>query len=100
MGMNGEEISVDSGLYKEKAATMTGETSGGGKIIEGVFDGQNTINQNGNLTISGTYLLDRETLRMNGTYNGSRRIFVTSSGNFTVLNKSNITNGPANDFRL
>lgn len=47
MGLN-EGGTVDSESYVEKAATVTGETTAaGGKIIEGVFDGQNMVDKKG-----------------------------------------------------
>jgi hypothetical protein len=58
-----------------------------------IRDSQNTIWQNGNLTISGIYVLDNTTLRMNGTSDGYLGINVSSTGNMTIMNSSNITNG-------
>ena len=48
MGLH-ESESVDLGAYKEKAATVAKVMApvGGGKIIEGVFDGQNMIDNKG-----------------------------------------------------
>lgn len=45
MGLNDAEI--ESGSYKEKAATVTQGSPTSGKIIEGVFDGQNMVDQKG-----------------------------------------------------
>jgi len=56
-----------------------------------------TIWQNGNITIDGTYILDGETLRMNGTSDGEFMINVRTGGNMTVFNNSNITNGEDTD---
>ncbi|MFH1173689.1 MAG: LamG-like jellyroll fold domain-containing protein, partial [archaeon] len=56
-------------------------------------NGGSTIWQNGNLTINGTYILNRETLRMNGSSDGTYGITVQGSGTFNVSNSSNITNG-------
>lgn len=47
MGLN-EGEQVDGDTYKDKAATITKEAvSSGGKIIEGVFDGQNMVDKKG-----------------------------------------------------
>lgn len=49
MGLNNSE-GVEISSYKEKAATVNlPAESEGGKIIEGVFDGQNMIDQKGNV---------------------------------------------------
>lgn len=48
MGLS-EEGKIDTGVYKEKAATVTKETTAEGKIIEGVFDGQNMVDKKGNV---------------------------------------------------
>ncbi|MEK6926618.1 MAG: LamG-like jellyroll fold domain-containing protein, partial [Nanoarchaeota archaeon] len=65
-----------------------------------IKDSKGTIWQNGNLTISGTYVLDNSTLRMNGTtINGSIGINVTSTGNMTIKNQSNVTNGENAGYR-
>lgn len=49
MGMNGDP-SVDTAIYKEKAANVSSEKiSEGGKIIEGVFDGQNMLDKKGTM---------------------------------------------------
>lgn len=49
MGLN-EEVGVSPDIYKEKAATVTKEPSSvGGKIIEGVFDGQNMMDKKGSV---------------------------------------------------
>jgi len=46
MGLHeGESVEMDT--YKDKAATVAKEPSGAGKIIEGVFDGQNMIDKKG-----------------------------------------------------
>ena len=54
MGLN-EASSIDTESYKEKAATFSAERSTppssitvGGRVIEGVFDGQNMVDQAGN----------------------------------------------------
>ncbi|MEK6918125.1 MAG: S8 family serine peptidase [Nanoarchaeota archaeon] len=52
-----------------------------------------TIWQNSNLTISGVYVLDNSTLRMNGTSDGYLGIKVISTGNMVINNSANITNG-------
>ena len=44
-----EEGKVDTEVYKEKAATATKEATAAGKIIEGVFDGQNMVDKKGNV---------------------------------------------------
>jgi len=46
MGLN-EEEAVGAGVYKEKAATVTKESTSASKIIEGVFDGQNMVDKKG-----------------------------------------------------
>jgi len=49
MGLNAEEV-VDADVYKEKAATVAKDAvSGGGKVIEGVFDGQNMVDKKGSV---------------------------------------------------
>jgi len=48
MGLS-EEESVGMDTYKEKAATMTKEPAGTGKVIEGVFDGQNMVDKKGSV---------------------------------------------------
>ena len=48
MGLT-EEGKVDTEVYKEKAATTTKEVAATGKIIEGVFDGQNMVDKKGNV---------------------------------------------------
>ena len=46
MGLHeGEKIEAE--VYKEKAATVTKETSSTGKVIEGVFDGQSMVDKKG-----------------------------------------------------
>lgn len=46
MGLHeGDQVEADA--YKEKAATVTSESEGTGKIIEGVFDGQNMVDKKG-----------------------------------------------------
>jgi hypothetical protein len=55
MGLN-EDSSIDTESYKEKAATFSAERAiaptstitAGGRVIEGVFDGQNMVDQAGN----------------------------------------------------
>lgn len=49
MGLNdGEKIDMEA--YKEKAASVSKDLSeGGGKVIEGVFDGQNMVDPKGNV---------------------------------------------------
>ncbi len=62
--------------------------------IKGIFEmhnSHNTIWQNGNLTISGVYVLDNSTLRMNVSSDGEYGINVT--GTMLIVNGSNITNG-------
>ena len=63
----------------------------GGKMI--VKNSKNSIWQNGNLTISGEYVLDNSTLHMNGTIDGEEGILVSSTGNMKIKGNSNITNG-------
>ena len=46
MGLH-EGEKVEPEVYKEKAATMAKEPSATGKIIEGVFDGQNMVDKKG-----------------------------------------------------
>ncbi len=47
MGLH-EGNSMDAGTYKEKAATMvSSEPTSDGKIIEGIFDGQNMVDKKG-----------------------------------------------------
>jgi len=48
MGLSNEEV-VGADTYKEKAATMVKESVGGSKVIEGVFDGQNMVDQKGSV---------------------------------------------------
>lgn len=49
MGLNEDEV-VDADVYKEKAATVAKEAATGtGKIIEGVFDGQNMVDKKGSV---------------------------------------------------
>ncbi len=49
MGLS-EEDSVGASAYVDKAATVTREVgAGGGKIIEGVFDGQNMVDKKGSV---------------------------------------------------
>lgn len=48
MGLNGDEV-MTSDTYKDKAATVTREAASGGKIIEGVFDGQNMVDKKGSV---------------------------------------------------
>ncbi len=48
MGLS-EEESVKSDTYKEKAATVSRESTGTGKVIEGVFDGQNMMDDKGSV---------------------------------------------------
>lgn len=48
MGLNDAEA-VDTESYKEKAATLSRSTEGTGKVIEGVFDGQNMVDPKGNV---------------------------------------------------
>ncbi len=47
MGLHDAD-SIDIGAYKEKAAKFTAEEKGG-KIIEGVFNGQNMVDKEGNI---------------------------------------------------
>jgi len=63
---------------------------GGTMIIQ---ESKNTIWQHGNLTINGQYTLNGSTLRMNATEDGELGILVNTTGNMTVINASNITNG-------
>ena len=47
MGLH-EGDSIEMGTYKDKAAIMaTSEPASGGKVIEGVFDGQNMVDKKG-----------------------------------------------------
>ncbi|MBN2096643.1 hypothetical protein JW752_04605 [Candidatus Peregrinibacteria bacterium] len=48
MGLS-EEESVRTDTYKEKAATVAKEPTGTGKVIEGVFDGQNMVDKKGSV---------------------------------------------------
>lgn len=48
MGLH-EAESVSAEAYAEKAATVTREVSAEGKIIEGVFDGQNMVDKKGSV---------------------------------------------------
>jgi len=48
MGLH-EGEKVEAEVYKEKAATVAKEPSGTGKIIEGVFDGQNMVDKKGTI---------------------------------------------------
>lgn len=48
MGLT-EEGQVGADIYKEKAATVTKETASAGKVIEGVFDGQNMMDKKGSV---------------------------------------------------
>ncbi|MCK5604059.1 hypothetical protein KAR91_19385 [Candidatus Pacearchaeota archaeon] len=50
MGLH-EGESIETGTYKEKAATFTKESAGeaGGKVIEGVFNGQNMVDKKGSV---------------------------------------------------
>lgn len=57
--------------------------------------GDGTIWSNGHYNVSGTSVLNNETLRMNVTSDGEYRINVTSTGQFHVYNNSKITNGDA-----
>jgi len=66
-----------------------------------VKNSKNTIWQNGNLTISGNYILEDSTLRINGTgTNGNIGIKVTSSANVIINDSSNITNGLDTDYKF
>jgi len=44
---NGVDLEIASKTYSEKASNLT--PSGGGRVIEGVFDGQNMIDSSGNV---------------------------------------------------
>ena len=48
MGLT-EEGQVGAEVYKEKAATVAKETEAAGKVIEGVFDGQNMMDKKGSV---------------------------------------------------
>lgn len=48
MGLSGDET-ISTGTYIDKAVTSTKEIDTGGKIIEGVFDGQNMVDKKGSV---------------------------------------------------
>jgi hypothetical protein len=90
-----KSLNVTSGgsLTLTNSTLLTGPT-----IVAsgGVFTSVNskyTIVQNDNLTISGLYVLDSSTLKLNGTSSGGVGINVTSTGQMVINNSANITNG-------
>ena len=86
-------LTITGGNYTFKSLTiLTGATIR-------VRNTKNTVWQNGNLTVNGTYSLDNATLRMNGTTTGDVNILVNSGGSFIAANNSLVDIGDAADFR-
>lgn len=74
-----------------KISVGRAEVISGGTFI--ARNSKGTIWQNDILTISGIYILDNSTLRLNGTVDGEVGVNVTSTGNMSIINGSNVTNG-------
>ena len=82
-------------LRSNLTANVTGIASGGRFTARNT---KNSIWQNGNLTINGTYVLDNATLRMNGTVDQSIGITVNVSALFTAANGSAVDQGDNSSF--
>ncbi|MEM4260382.1 MAG: right-handed parallel beta-helix repeat-containing protein, partial [Candidatus Woesearchaeota archaeon] len=89
-------VSPNTRLTLNNVSLIVGKTNIFGNIT--IKNSPNTIWQNDNLSIFGTYLLENSTLRINGTTDGSIGITLNGSGTMIINNSANITIGSDNNF--
>ncbi|MFH1585844.1 MAG: NosD domain-containing protein [archaeon] len=89
----GLRINPESWFNLTNVNLIVGKTIVGQSGSLTIHDSKNSIWQNGNLTIDGTYELVNSTLHMNGTFDGEFGINVSSTGTMIINESSNITNG-------
>lgn len=90
-------ITATGNLTLTNVTLITGNATIAGNLS--VIDSTNTVWQNENLIITGLYILDNSTMRVNGTSNGSIGISVESGGEMQVINGANVSNGNDADVR-
>ncbi|MBI4176569.1 MAG: right-handed parallel beta-helix repeat-containing protein, partial [Candidatus Aenigmarchaeota archaeon] len=91
-------LTVNNGVtltLRNVQMTVAGQTTVNSGGVLNILDSQGGVIQQGNLSVSGNFTLNNSLLRMDGLKDRSLRIDVNGGGSASI-DRSNITNGPAN----